>query len=328
MRLLPVAFGLSLSLLMVTAACAQVGGDDGAPNHADTPDHADLDPTRDPFVDAPPPSPVSVPTPRLGPCGEVKRPLDSGLWTVKKIESLKVVNALGTPADPKPVPANRAKLQICPDGAPCMAPDIVLNGAFHARDSRGNPVAVAGATMRDGVLDTGPSSQAYSHRGGVALLSDGRIVICKPSTSFGVTNDVIQSNCASGGAKVVDFMGGGAYLVRKGFKACSGSVIAAPCDREIDLATMQNFRQSGDGIRATQMHSALHGIMAMKDGQAYVVFSKRAVTGAMIQDQLCAAGFDEVLKYDGGSGFIAWGPGVPRPIVGVNPTAFLISTGK
>lgn len=266
---------------------------------------------------------------RTGPCAVASRPLDANVWVAKRIETFRVVNSLGAPADPKPVPANRAKFQICDENdVNCVAPDVVLNGAFHGRDAQGNPVAVAGATMRDGVVDPGASSQAYSHRGGLALLSDGRMVVCKPVTDIAVTNEVIQKNCASNGAQVVNFLGGGAYLVRNGYKACSGTAVAEPCDRETDLASAQNFHQSGDGIKAAQMRATLHGVIAMKQGQAYVLFSKRAVSGAMIQDQLCAAGFSEVLKYDGGSGYIAWGPGVARSVIGVNPTAFLIRTAK
>jgi hypothetical protein len=44
-----------------------------------------------------------------------------------------------------------------------------------------------------------------------------------------------------------------------------------------------------------------HTLIGIRDGQAYVVGANNK-SGAQVQDDLVAAGFDAVVKFDGGSG--------------------------
>jgi hypothetical protein len=109
-----------------------------------------------------------------------------------------------------------------------------------------------------------------------------------------------------------DFMGGGALLIEDRH--------AVGTD---DLLTRQQFRnpsRTGDkpaganqGLHAAQMNSALHTLVGVRNGKAYLLITKTPKTGSRIQRDLCEQGFDNVVMFDGGRAFVYYRNGERQP---------------
>jgi hypothetical protein len=186
--------------------------------------------------------------------------------------------------------------------------DAVLSGTFTT-----DYVQSAGPIMRDGRMDTQGHAKAEG-RGGMAVLQDGSIVIGRAK---GRTAEAVQDSFGAKDNPVRDFMGGGALLV-EGSKAVSDD----------DLYSRQRFDQGGGGINAQQMRSTHHVLVGIRDGQAFAIVAN-ARSGAQMQRDLVAHGFDSVVKYDGGSGGYARdGAGGAPEHRGTNSTGMGIKTRR
>jgi len=186
--------------------------------------------------------------------------------------------------------------------------DAVLSGTFTT-----DYVQSAGPIMRNGKMDTQGHEKA-KNRGGLAVLADGSIVVGRAQ---GRTSEEVQASFGSKGNPVTDFMGGGALLVEGG-RAVS----------DADLRTSQRFDQGGGGINAQQMRSTNHVLVGIRDGQAFAIVATDK-SGAQMQKELMANGFDAVVKYDGGSGgFARDGAGGAPEYRGRNSTGLGITTRK
>ncbi len=186
--------------------------------------------------------------------------------------------------------------------------DAVLSGTFTT-----DYVQSAGPIMRDGRLDTQGHEKAAG-RGGMAVLQDGTIVVGRAD---GRSAEDIQRAFGAPGNPVRDFMGGGALLIEGGL---------AVSDQ--DLRSKQRFDQGGGGIQAQQMRQTVHVLVGIRDGQAFAIVAHEK-SGAQMQKDLLASGFDAVVKYDGGSG--AWvrdGAGGSPEYRGRNSTGLGIRTRK
>jgi hypothetical protein len=159
--------------------------------------------------------------------------------------------------------------------------DAVLSGTFTV-----DYVQSAGPIVRDGKMDTMGHAKA-THRGGMAVLQDGTVVVKRAQ---GRSEGAIQKHFGEDGNPVKDFMGGGALLVENGMAVSNQ-----------DLLQVQRFDQGGGGIRAQQMRATHHVLVGIRDGQAFAIVAE-GKSGAQMQSELLAAGFDAVVKYDGGSG--------------------------
>jgi hypothetical protein len=173
--------------------------------------------------------------------------------------------------------------------------DLVVNGTFNIDNGPGTRREFpAGTIIRNGRLDAGGLPKTFG-RGAMAVLQDGRVVVLRQGGS-GKLEDIQKQLQARYGAnaRVRDFMGGGALLVENGRKVS-----------DEDLRTRQQFDQGGGGINAQQMRRSDHAVVAQhRNGKTYVLVAKNK-TGREIQDELLAAGFVNVVKFDGSSGFIA-----------------------
>ncbi|MFM1872856.1 MAG: hypothetical protein RL398_2278 [Planctomycetota bacterium] len=157
--------------------------------------------------------------------------------------------------------------------------DVVANGTFYGgRD----PV---GPIVRDGVLDTGGYAICFE-RGGIARLRDGSIIIGR--TGGGTLEQVAAAFGATADNPVEEAMGGGALLVE------GGRMVS-----DEDLRDRQNFKQGAGGIRAAQMRKTTHSVVGMRAGMAFHLWVT-AKSGAELQSELHAAGFDAVVMFDGG----------------------------
>ncbi|MBS1986193.1 MAG: hypothetical protein JST16_18690 [Bdellovibrionales bacterium] len=261
----------------------------------------------------------------------------SSAWAVSEIQQFEVLSRRASksrPADPDPKNfsafAKRALCKIGSDADNCLPggplPTLVASGTFN--DTSGT---VYGLTIRRGVADNvvQPADKIYG-RGGLAQFSDGSFAICRPGESQGAqTVNSVSAVCGSKGGRVFEFLGGGALLIHRGAKVCSGTSVGSPCDKSADLASVQKFDQGGQGINAGQMRATQHTIVATKAGRAYLIWptsSKTGKSGAAIQSELCAAGYDGVIKFDGGSGFYVRGSNTVGN--GVNPSGLLIKIRK
>jgi hypothetical protein len=158
--------------------------------------------------------------------------------------------------------------------------DVVANGTFYFP---GTAPSSSAAVVRDGGLDT-QGIEKTSRRAGVAILSDGTIAVARMD---GASLQTIKNRY---GGSLTDFMGGGALLIEDG-RAVSSR----------DLLERQKFDQGDGGINAQQMRRTDHTLIGIRDGQAFLIGASDK-TGAQMQAQLLAAGFDSVVKFDGGSG--------------------------
>lgn len=246
-------------------------------------------------------------------------------YTVLPIAALGVMNASpdapSETRDPKPfsVGWGHPSLKIAqPDGSK-VAADLILNGTFFVYGK----LNVMGPVMRAGTVDKEIDGRSKIYgRGGIAILQNGDVVSCAPGPyGDGGLAAAIQSSCSRNGVPVRDYMGGGATLIDHGEKACSGGQPSG-CRRNRDLSTVQQF---AGGIGAGQFRSTAHSIIAISGRQAYAVIPT-AKSGTSIRNDLCKAGFSDVVKFDGGGGFLARGAykyGGNNP-----PTGFKIKVGK
>lgn len=148
----------------------------------------------------------------------------------------------------------------------------------------------------------------------MAVLQDGTIVVGRAD---GRSAEDIQRAFGAEGNPVKDFMGGGALLIEGGL---------AVSDQ--DLRTRQRFDQGGGGIQAQQMRQTAHVLVGIRDGQAFAIVAHEK-SGAQIQKDLLAFGFDAVVKYDGGSGaYVRDGTGGSAEYRGKNSTGLGIRTRK
>lgn len=220
-------------------------------------------------------------------------------YTVYPIEQLDVLYAAAKKGPDKALSAQK-------QGAGGY--DAVLSGTFTT-----DYVQSAGPIMRDGRMDTQGHAKAKD-RGGMAVLEDGSIVIGRAQ---GRTAEEVQATFGTQDNKVRDFMGGGALLV-EGSKAVSDQ----------DLYARQRFDQGAGGIRAQQMRATHHVLVGIRDGQAFAIVAQDR-SGAEMQKDLVAHGFDSVVKYDGGSGGYARdGAGGAPEYRGVNTTGMGIRKRK
>jgi hypothetical protein len=166
--------------------------------------------------------------------------------------------------------------------------DAVANGGFYFRSGGG--LAAAGPVMRGGVLEAQGVEKA-AFRGGVARLADGSIVIARQA---GRTAEAIQARFGAH-APVREFMGGGALLVEHG-RPVPTADLARPA-----AAGGQQFDQGGRGLAAQQMRRTDHTLLAVRDGQLFLI-GARDRSGPQLQADLVSEGFDAVVKFDGGSG--------------------------
>jgi len=193
-------------------------------------------------------------------------------YTVFPIESLRFVRA-GRDPDLRQVPLT--------DDA-----DLVANGTFYNNASTLEPVGTL--IQNREIVDSGYSKTRQ--RGGVAVLEDGKIIVCQQD---GFSLVEIQDACAPGLAGVQHFMGGGGLLLLNGQKVSQDN-----------LSNLQKFDQGGNGIDAEQFRNTSHTLVATRGNLAYIVLAI-GKTGATMRDDFFAAGFSAVVKFDGGSGFYA-----------------------
>lgn len=173
--------------------------------------------------------------------------------------------------------------------------DLVVNGTFNIDNGPGTRREFpAGTIIRNGRVDAGGLPKTLG-RGAMAVLQDGRVVVLRQGGSSKPEDIQKQVQGRYGAnARVRDFMGGGALLVENGRKVS-----------DEDLRVRQQFDQGGGGINAQQMRRSDHSVVAQhSNGQTYVLVAKNK-TGREIQDELLKAGFVNVVKFDGSSGFIA-----------------------
>ncbi|MCK6549616.1 phosphodiester glycosidase family protein, partial [Myxococcota bacterium] len=197
-------------------------------------------------------------------------------FVVRPVQTLTVLSTLA----PKDADAPLARQKVGPGGF-----DAVVNGGFYF-DSKGVTYA-AGPVVRAGVLEaTGVPKSA--HRGAIAIRDDGTILIGRQR---GATLAALEARFGPLRA----LMGGGALLIEDGVKVSSADLARAASEGG------QQFDQGAGGLNAQQMRRTFHTVLAIRDGQLYVVGAVDK-TGAEIRDQLFAAGFDSAVKFDGGSG--------------------------
>lgn len=218
------------------------------------------------------------------------------------MKSANVVNAMPEPgraadAAPRSTCASARGRARLADG------EMLVSGGF-----TGDYVHPVVDVLRDGKRDN-TGAPKTSKRGGMAILDDGSIVVCQQD---GSSMADLQRACGRDGKKVVDFIGGGALLVKDGRNACGSELY--------EEQQFTNGAANGNGLTAQQMRRTDHVVIAVKDGVAHVVLA-HGKTGAEIQRDLSAAGFDQVLKLDGGSGYFACDKSKAHGAVGSNPMA-------
>lgn len=201
--------------------------------------------------------------------------LEAQGFVVRPVRALTVLNTLAPSGD-----APLARQRVGAGGF-----DAVVNGGFYF-DSNGKTYA-AGPVVRGGVLEASGVPKS-ANRGAIAIRTDGAIVIGRQK---GATLAALEARFGPLRA----LMGGGALLIEDGVKVSSAD-LARPAS-----AGGQQFDQGGGGLSAQQMRRTFHTVLAIRDGQLYLV-GALGQTGAEIRDRLFAAGFDAAVKFDGGSG--------------------------
>ncbi|MCP3986616.1 MAG: phosphodiester glycosidase family protein [bacterium] len=180
---------------------------------------------------------------------------------------------------------------------------VVVNGTFFQGGSR-RPL---GTLIRNGILDV-VGANASDKRGGVAILQDGTLVL---DGAEGRSDDAIYARFGQPGNPVLHFMGGGALLRESGTDVSS--------DR---LFREQVFAQSGEGIDAGQFYATYHVVLAIRDGQAYVLVNASDMSGRTLQREL-KKHFSTAVMFDGGRQLFyddgGLNPGLPRKD---SPTGF------
>jgi hypothetical protein len=165
--------------------------------------------------------------------------------------------------------------------------DVVTGGTYRTLRPGGKLVA-QGPVMRNGVLETSGNSKTW-HRGGVAVLADGTIVVDR--MAGGHAGD-IQSRFGQAGNPVTQFLGGGAVMVENGHQIAQS-----------DVHGRQEFqRRRGSGLNAPEMIKDNHLVVGIREGICVVAAALQR-TGHQIVGDLARAGFSVALKFERGSGF-------------------------
>lgn len=305
--------GLLLLLALTFSACmkAEVPSTTPSPEPPSTP------------APAPPQNPPSSQVPETPPekdPPEGWQPRMSSDWKILEIEQFEVLTMNRSQVrGGDPNPSDFAQLRtrrLCSPGSSrnkCLTggpfPDLVVNGSFY--DSSGY---VMGVTLRRGLVDNPVDSTVkYYGRGAVAQLSDGSFALCSPP-KFGprLDEEAIDTICGKPGAEVVEFLHGGALLVKNGTSVCSDGAGIRGCDLEYDLYRHQKFDNGGRGLAADQMRATQHTVLAEKEGRLFVAWPRDSIakSGRQIRDDFLNAGFQNVLKFDGGSGFFVRGDNI------------------
>jgi hypothetical protein len=245
----------------------------------------------------PPPAPSNPPDRRNPPRPQNPREQTPSLdgYKLYPIGVLQIVNA-NTP--PRDKPLGKSYL----DAGTC---DVIASGSF---TSGGQTPQVP--VMRNGKLDSTGVGKSLTKqdvdyyggqittdgRGGIAVRKDGSVAIGRQQ---GRTAADIQR---AFGPDVTDFMGGGAVLIEHGQKVSSDDLFKNQAFVNIDPATRRAV-PSGRGLDAEQFRSgANHTLVGMKNGQATLIISPPR-NGRQLQNDLFAAGFSDVVMFDGGNGF-------------------------
>jgi len=150
----------------------------------------------------------------------------------------------------------------------------------------------AGPIVRGGEIDyAGPDVGRF--RGGVALLSDGTIMVGRSTNSSTdpatALSDLERHFSPGSDTRLINFMGGGALLIENGRPTT-----------DADLRDIQRFRNGAGGLNAPQLGAADRVLVGVRDGQAYLI-GARGRTGAQNQQDLANLGFQTVVAFDGGS---------------------------
>lgn len=218
-------------------------------------------------------------------CAAGTTPLPKGydVYPATKLEVLYARPAKGNGNAPTP-----------PEAARVEGRQVVVSGTFHDGKSS------AGTILRNSRLDAGGLGKT-GMRGGVAVMNDGSIRVVR------------QAGMGEAGARkaagegVKDFMGGGALLIEEGNKVPWSDILHDQC---FD----QPVRSIKDGTDAAQMRGTTwHTVVAQKGGAIHVIVAKNR-SGQQIQSDLCAAGYDAAVKFDGGHGqFVKTSKGIRHP---------------
>ena len=209
----------------------------------------------------------------------------------------------------------------CNAGGP--TPDLVTNGAFYDGDSR-----VMGVTVRRGVADNPAENDIkFYTRGALAQLKDGSFALCSPDKGGPRLNEFEFDRICSDVpiTEVSEVLHGGALLIQNGKPACSDGEGLPGCDINIDLYRHQHFDNGGRGFASDQMRSTKHTVYALKNGRLFVAWPRDSFSksGRQIQKEFLDAGFDGVIKFDGGSGFFVRGDEY-KSGNGSNPSGVLV----
>lgn len=186
--------------------------------------------------------------------------------------------------------------------APDAVPDLSLDAEIRRREKRGF-VAVANGTFFDvstrtpagSVMRAGGNFERgvvkADERGSVAVLADGTLLL---GLSKGGGLQRVEARFGA----VAAFMGGGALLVENGRKIGSDDL---ETDQLFDQVDFKKCRAGEGGLAADQFWATNHTLIAVRDGQAYLLVNEKPMDGATLQTKLRAAGFTTAVKFDGGS---------------------------
>ena len=217
---------------------------------------------------------------------------------VYPIESFEAYSALTSSELPEPVPGQPAPERPPAPPAPITSAEalqptdgqVATNGTYN--DGIERP---AGPVIHNGdILSTGLAESA--RRSGVAEREDGTIVV---GTQFGTSEQSVQDTFGAPGNEVVEFMGGGAAIIRNGT-----AVPDAEFNQGVGVGG-QHFDQPGEsgrtGIDSGQLGGgAPRTLVGIRDGVAYALVTDVDKTVPEVRDQLLAQGFTEVVVFDGG----------------------------
>ena len=227
-------------------------------------------------------------------------------YEIAEIQDLSVVNAA---RDVKW--AFRTPDRIAPPGLHPSGPwNAIGNGSFVGDDENhgGSPTGIV-ATIRHGKMDIRGDEKAWN-RAGIAVVEDPhthqrRVVICSlvdslrypfPSSPNRAQSAITQ---ACGGAKVLEFMGGGALMVNLRQSVSDDSILGQQrfYDGDADVDSNPLFRAGNPN------NPARHLCFGSRAGKAYFIVATHR-TGSQLREDLAAKGFDQVVMFDGGGKFL------------------------
>lgn len=221
-------------------------------------------------------------------------------YAVFPITKLEIINtAAKVNPDPK-LKVNPNELSMS-DGSRV---DIVTSGTFYWKS------IPLGMIIRRGEIDSPQqklNEQARSkllkveRRAAVAVLENGEISLCRPDS---MTIENVNKTCSHDDLQIMEYLSGGAMIINGGMEVCTGTSLTEPACKD-DLYAIQKFTQNGNGINAEQFYNTKHTLFGMKDKRVYVLWPLSAKNGKQMQTDLIAAGFEKVIKFDGGNGFFA-----------------------